>query len=83
LLLLTMAVSAYFAKGDTRIFKTISFNFRTPIRPDLPIIRFIQHVESQPTISWGLPLETTCPLPPREATLESSPRSMLEQEVAR
>jgi phenylpropionate dioxygenase-like ring-hydroxylating dioxygenase large terminal subunit len=83
LLLLTRAVSAYFAKGDTRIFKTISFNFRTPIREDLPIIRFIQHVESQPTLPWGLPLETTCPLPPREAPLESPPRSMIEQEVAR
>lgn len=56
-LLLTRAVSAYFARGDTRIFKTIRFNFRTPIKADLPIIRFIQHAERQPTIAWGLDLE--------------------------
>ena len=57
LLVLTRIVAAYFAQGDTRIFKTIRFNFRTPIKADLPIIRFMQHVEQQPTMAWGLPLE--------------------------
>lgn len=57
LLVLTRLVGAYFARGDTRIFKTIRFNFRTPIKADLPIIRFIQHLEKQPTLLWGLSLE--------------------------
>ncbi|MBI3649470.1 MAG: aromatic ring-hydroxylating dioxygenase subunit alpha [Acidobacteria bacterium] len=57
LLWLTRLVGAYFAKGDTRIFKTIKFNFRTPIKADAPIIRFIEHTENQATMAWGLPLE--------------------------
>ena len=57
LLFLTRVVAAYFAKGDTLIFETIRFNFRTPIKADSSIIRFIQHVEQQRTISWGLPLD--------------------------
>ena len=57
LLLLTRIVSHYFARGDSRIFKTIKFNLRTPIKADLPIIRFIQHTERQKTIAWGLPVE--------------------------
>ena len=93
LLLLTWAVSAYFAKGDTLIFKTIRFNFRTPIKADLPIIRFIKHVERQPTLPWGLPVETTGsshPLAPEvapevapEDQLETLLRSPLEPEVVR
>lgn len=54
LLELTRLVGDYFAKGDTVIFKTIRFNLRTPIRADQPIIRFIQHVERQPALPWGL-----------------------------
>jgi phenylpropionate dioxygenase-like ring-hydroxylating dioxygenase large terminal subunit len=59
LLLLTRVVGAYFAKGDTRIFNTIRFDFRTPIKADSSIIRFIQHVERQKTTRWGLPLGET------------------------
>jgi len=85
LLMLTRAVSAYFAKGDTLIFKTIRFNFRTPIKADLPIIRFIQHIERQPALPWGLHVETTvpCPLTGHVDQLEASPQSMPEPEVAR
>src|SRR6266498_4114645 len=85
LLMLTRAMSAYFAKGDTLIFKTIRFNFRTPIKADLPIIRFIQHVERQPALPWGLPVETTvpCPLTAHVDQPEASPQSMPEPEVAR
>ncbi len=54
LLLLTRIVSHYFARGDTLIFNSIRFNFRTPVKADLPIIRFIQHTERQKTIAWGL-----------------------------
>jgi phenylpropionate dioxygenase-like ring-hydroxylating dioxygenase large terminal subunit len=57
LLFLTRVVAAYFAKGDTLIFKTIKFNLRTPIKADLPVVRFIQHVERQKTTTWGLPSE--------------------------
>lgn len=56
LLLLTRVVADYFAKGDTLIFKSIRFNLRTPIKADLPIIRFIQHAERQRATAWGLPL---------------------------
>jgi phenylpropionate dioxygenase-like ring-hydroxylating dioxygenase large terminal subunit len=57
LLFLTRVVGAYFARDDTLIFETIRFNFRTPIKADSSIIRFIEHVERQRTTSWGLPLE--------------------------
>jgi phenylpropionate dioxygenase-like ring-hydroxylating dioxygenase large terminal subunit len=57
LLYLTRLVGAYFAKGDTVIFKSIKFNFRTPIKADSSILRFIEHAEKQQTIDWGLPLE--------------------------
>lgn len=59
LLGLTRVVGAYFAKGDTRIFESIRFNLRTPIKADASIIRFIQHVEEQRTIAWGLAVEDT------------------------
>jgi phenylpropionate dioxygenase-like ring-hydroxylating dioxygenase large terminal subunit len=58
LLLLTRLVGAYFAKGDTRIFETIRFNLRTPIKADAAIIEFIRHVERQPSVAWGLPDES-------------------------
>ncbi|MEW6213541.1 MAG: aromatic ring-hydroxylating dioxygenase subunit alpha [Acidobacteriota bacterium] len=54
LLLLTRIVSRYFARGDTRIFKSIRFDFRAPIKADLAIVRFIQHAERQKTVGWGL-----------------------------
>jgi phenylpropionate dioxygenase-like ring-hydroxylating dioxygenase large terminal subunit len=57
LLGLTRIVGAYFAKGDTRIFESIRFNLRTPIKADASIIRFIQHVEEQRTIAWGLAVD--------------------------
>ena len=53
LLFLTAVVGNYFAKGDTIIFKTIRFDFGTPIKADHAIIRFIQHVEAQSTVAWG------------------------------
>lgn len=49
----TRVVGNYFAKGDTEVFKTINFKFKTPIKEDLPIIRFIQHAEKQETCDWG------------------------------
>ncbi|MEQ1878454.1 MAG: aromatic ring-hydroxylating dioxygenase subunit alpha [Bdellovibrionia bacterium] len=52
LLYLTEIVGNYFAKGDTLIFKTIKFNFQTPIKADQAIISFIQHAEKQKISAW-------------------------------
>ncbi len=53
LLGLTHVVGAYFADGDTRVFRTIRFDFRTPIKADHAIIGFIKHYEAQPAAAWG------------------------------
>lgn len=53
LLALTWVVGAYFARGDTRVFETIRFDFRTPIKADQAIIGFIRHYEAQPSAKWG------------------------------
>lgn len=50
---LTLIVGNYFAKGDTRIFQTIKFDFKTPTKADQSISQFIQHVERQRAIAWG------------------------------
>jgi phenylpropionate dioxygenase-like ring-hydroxylating dioxygenase large terminal subunit len=83
ILLLTQAVGAHFAKGDTLIFKTIRFDFRTPIKADLPIIRFIQHVELQPATNWGLEAENTspCPLLDHEADRQAAPETRKREAI--
>ena len=53
LLRATRVVGNYFAKGDTEVFKTIKFDFKTPIKEDFPIIKFIQHAENQELCDWG------------------------------
>jgi phenylpropionate dioxygenase-like ring-hydroxylating dioxygenase large terminal subunit len=50
---LTQVVGNYFAKGDTKVFQTIKFNFQTPTKADLAIIQFIQHIEKQKPLAWG------------------------------
>lgn len=52
ILALTQAVGNYFAKGDTRIFQTIQFDFKTPTKADQSIVQFIQHLEQQPALTW-------------------------------
>lgn len=47
LLVLTDLVGAYFAKGDTLIFRSIRFHFRTPTEADHAIVDFIRHTEKQ------------------------------------
>ena len=54
LLLLTRLVGDYFARGDTRVFRSIRFDLRTPTRADRAIVEFIQHTERQPAVPWGL-----------------------------
>ncbi len=51
-LLLTRLVGDYFAKGDTKVFETIKFDFKTPLKIDRPILEFIRHLEAQPTVPW-------------------------------
>jgi phenylpropionate dioxygenase-like ring-hydroxylating dioxygenase large terminal subunit len=53
LLELTRVVGNYFAKGDTEVFKTIKFNFKTPLVEDHAIIKFIQHAERMTVANWG------------------------------
>lgn len=53
ILFATKCVGNYFAKGDTEVFKTIKFKFNRPIKEDESIIKFIQHLEKQPTANWG------------------------------
>jgi len=53
LLFASKLVGAYFARGDTRVFQTIKFDFKTPVKADRAIIRFIQHMEAQKTLHWG------------------------------
>ncbi len=50
---LTKMVGNYFAKGDTKIFKTIKFDLKTPLKVDHAILQFIHHVDSQKTLAWG------------------------------
>ncbi len=52
LLVLTALVGAYFAKGDTRIFRSIRFALRTPIEADHAIIDFIDHTDRMPAGEW-------------------------------
>ena len=52
-LFLSMVVGNYFAKGDTQVFKTIKWNFKTPIKADRPIIQFMKHLEGQKRVTWG------------------------------
>jgi phenylpropionate dioxygenase-like ring-hydroxylating dioxygenase large terminal subunit len=53
LLFLTKLVGDYFAHGDTRVFQTIKWEFANPIAADRSIIRFVKHLERQPTVTWG------------------------------
>ena len=50
---LSRVVGNYFAQGDTRVFQTIKFDFRTPIKADQAIVGFIKHFEAQPSVVWG------------------------------
>lgn len=69
---LTKLVGDYFAKGDTQVFQTMRFDFRTPTRADHAIIDFIRHVEGQPARAYGswTPVDEAGPAvkPDREAT---------------
>lgn len=48
----TWMVGSYFAKGDTQVFKTIKFDFKTPTIADRSIVEFIEQVETQKPLKW-------------------------------
>lgn len=63
LMLLTKIAGFYFAKGDTRIFNSIKFDFKTPIASDHAVLAFIQHLEKQQPFdcsgsAYGLPFQS-------------------------
>ncbi len=53
LLWLTERVGNYFGKGDTQVFQTIKFDFKTPTKADKSVVDFIDHVEGQKALVWG------------------------------
>lgn len=52
LLWLTQQVGNYFASGDSQIFQTIQFDFKTPVPADKSILQFINHVNQQTALNW-------------------------------
>ncbi|MBE9029682.1 aromatic ring-hydroxylating dioxygenase subunit alpha [filamentous cyanobacterium LEGE 11480] len=50
---LTQQVGNYFAKGDTKIFQTIKFDLKTPLKADQSILQFMHHVEGQQALQYG------------------------------
>jgi len=42
-----------FVKGDNKIFRTMRFDFKTPIKADQSIMQLINHVEKQKPLTWG------------------------------
>jgi phenylpropionate dioxygenase-like ring-hydroxylating dioxygenase large terminal subunit len=66
LLVASWCVGAYFAVGDTQIFESIRFDFKTPVKPDYSIIEFIKYCDTQKARAletWEeLPLPPTRPM---------------------
>jgi hypothetical protein len=50
---LSKIVGDYFAKGDTQVFQTIQFDFKTPTKADHAIIDFVKHVDAQQAVRFG------------------------------
>lgn len=71
LLTLTKTVGNYFAKGDTQIFRTIRWDFKTPTKADQAIIEFIQDIERQPALKLGDWSPAQFMKPPMEPPVES------------
>nr|WP_228014675.1 aromatic ring-hydroxylating dioxygenase subunit alpha [Fortiea sp. LEGE XX443] len=42
-----------FVKGDNKLFRTIRFDLKTPIKADQSIMQLINHVERQKSLMWG------------------------------
>jgi phenylpropionate dioxygenase-like ring-hydroxylating dioxygenase large terminal subunit len=50
---ITKLVGGYFAQGDRKLFQTIKFDLKTPLKADQSIVQFMQHVEGQPALRYG------------------------------
>ncbi|MEZ5302763.1 MAG: aromatic ring-hydroxylating dioxygenase subunit alpha [Verrucomicrobiales bacterium] len=55
LLLVTHWVGNYFSVGDTKVFQTIRFDYRTPVPADRAVQAFIRHLERQNAVAWAEP----------------------------
>lgn len=54
LLWATQRVGNYFANGDTKVFQTIRFALKTPIKTDYAIVEFARAVERLTPVEWGV-----------------------------
>ncbi|WP_418006476.1 hypothetical protein [Nostoc piscinale] len=50
---LAKLVGIHFVKGDSKIFQTIRFDLKIPIKADHSIVQFINHIERQKPLMWG------------------------------
>ncbi|MEQ1843863.1 MAG: aromatic ring-hydroxylating dioxygenase subunit alpha, partial [Verrucomicrobiales bacterium] len=49
---LTQVAGNYFSVGDTKVFQSIRFRYRTPVAADQAVQAFIRHLEQQPLSDW-------------------------------
>lgn len=54
LLWATQQVGNYFAAGDTKVFQTIKFALKTPVKADHAIVEFARAVERLTPVEWGV-----------------------------
>lgn len=57
ILFFTRIVGRYFSSGDTRIYRTIRFNYKTPVSADRSVLTFINHLEKQEYVDWSQRLQ--------------------------
>jgi hypothetical protein len=50
---LTNVVGTYFGDGDTKVFESIKWNFKNPIKADRSILHFNRHLAQQKRVAWG------------------------------
>jgi hypothetical protein len=60
---LTRLAGNYFSVGDTKVFQSIRFDYRTPVAADRAVQAFIRHLEQQPLADWAEPNAAVGPLP--------------------
>lgn len=52
ILWLTRIVGNYFSVGDTKVFESIRYDYKTPVPADRAVQAFIRHLEKQPISQW-------------------------------
>lgn len=53
ILWITQVAGNYFSVGDTKVFQSIRFNYRTPVPADQAVQAFMRHLEKQPVVPWA------------------------------